>query len=393
MKTTLRTDLTVEKLCAGFAYDEREDRTLFGMDGKLTIQPGYQRSSVYAEERKEAAVITSILRGFPLGMIYFNTLIENGEKHFEVLDGRQRLTSIGRFVTRQFPIRDENGEEQFFDTLPDAGRKKILNTSLPVCECEGEATELGAWLKSVNTAGVPPNRQEIRNTVYRGPFVARAMEYFSDPANPELPRWSKFIRGKVRRQDYLESALGWLCSARGISIDRYMSLHRHDREIAELKDHFNAVIDWAERVFITVRKEMRGLKWGRLYETYRDRCYDPPELEREIGWLLADPRVTDRRGVFEYALGGYVEKRLLRIRVFDPIITRYVYREQTRAAKRAGVSNCPVCAAKSDADSARIWDLDEMDADHVSVWSKCELPSLENCQVLCKLHNRAKGNR
>ena len=41
MKTTLRTEITVKDICEGFVYNELEGRGLFGLSGKLTIQPEY----------------------------------------------------------------------------------------------------------------------------------------------------------------------------------------------------------------------------------------------------------------------------------------------------------------------------------------------------------------
>lgn len=119
METNLRTDITVEKICKGFTYNELEQKGLFGLDGKLVIQPEYQRNYIYAEE-KDAAVIDSLLRGYPLGLIYFNKVDDN---KFEVLDGQQRITSVGRFITNKFAIKDEKGMEQYFGGL--AENKKL----------------------------------------------------------------------------------------------------------------------------------------------------------------------------------------------------------------------------------------------------------------------------
>ena len=71
MKTTLRTDLTVADICNGFVYNQLEGKGLFGLGGKLTIQPEYQRNYIYAEGggKREQAVIHSLLKGYPLGCL------------------------------------------------------------------------------------------------------------------------------------------------------------------------------------------------------------------------------------------------------------------------------------------------------------------------------------
>src|SRR5574344_1605505 len=127
MKTTLRTDITVEAICDGFVYNELEGKGLFGLSGTLTIQPEYQRNYIYADGVKDVAVIDSILKGYPLGLIYFNKIDED---KYEILDGQQRITSIGRFVTNRFAIKDINGIEQIFKSLAENIQKNILKTKL-----------------------------------------------------------------------------------------------------------------------------------------------------------------------------------------------------------------------------------------------------------------------
>ncbi len=123
MKTILKTDITVKDICHGFVYNELEGKGLFGLSGKLTIQPEYQRNYIYASDngKKEMAVIESMLKGYPIGLIYFNRIPEN---NLEVLDGQQRITSVGRFVTDKFAIKDENDMKQYFGGMakvPKAG--------------------------------------------------------------------------------------------------------------------------------------------------------------------------------------------------------------------------------------------------------------------------------
>ena len=138
---------------------------------------------------------------------------------------------------------------------------------------------------------------------------------------------------------------------------------------------------------------MRGLEWGRLYETYHDRSYNPAKTEAAVEELMADEYVTNRKGIFEYVLGGSIEKKLLAVRVFDEKTKKVTYNKQTQAVQGKNKSNCPLCAVSDNANRARIYDFDEMDADHVAAWSKGGDSSAKNCQMLCSTHNRAKGNR
>ncbi len=386
MKTTLRT-YTVKDISAGFVYNELEGKGLFGLSGKLTIQPEYQRNYIYADGKRDVAVINSLLSGYPLGLIYFNKVSEG---NYEVLDGQQRITSFGRYVANKFAIRDENGNEQYFDGLAQDKHDKIMNSEILVYECEGTESEIKEWFKTINIAGVPLNDQELLNAVYSGPFVTLAKEEFSNSQNSNIQKWGAYVSGSVDRQDYLERALDWV--SRG-DIGDYMSRHRGDDNINELKTYFNTVIDWVSGVFDSVESEMRGLEWGRLYEQYHTQSYDPAQVAEEVRRLYSDPYVKKRSGVFEYILGGSTDTKLLDIRIFDEATKRTKYEEQTQTAESKDKSNCPLCAMGHDANKSRIWKQSEMDADHVTAWSKGGSTSPDNCQMLCKTHNRAKGNR
>ncbi|PIR67876.1 HNH endonuclease [bacterium CG06_land_8_20_14_3_00_33_50] len=389
MKTILKTNITVKDICEGFVYNELEGKGLFGLSGKLTIQPEYQRNYIYASDggKREMAVIESILKGYPIGLIYFNKVSED---NLEVLDGQQRITSLGRFITDKFAIKDENGMEQYFSGMAKDKQAKILETKLLIYECEGTESEIKEWFKTINIAGVPLNDQELFNAVYSGPFVTLAKAEFSNSQNANVQKWSAYVSGSANRQEFLECALDWVSKG---DIGDYMSRHRFDKNITELKKYFNSVIDWISSVFTDVESEMRGLEWGRLYEEYHKKSYNPAKISAEVHKLYGDPYIKNRKGIFEFILGGSVDTKLLEVRIFDEATKKAVYATQTAKAEKKGESNCPHCAIGHDANKEKIWSLSEMDADHVAAWSKGGATSAKNCQMLCKTHNRAKGNR
>lgn len=387
METVLRTDITVAEICKGFVYNELEGKGLFGLSGKLTIQPEYQRNYIYAESNKEAPVIHSVLKGYPLGLIYFNKIDEG---NLEVLDGQQRITSLGRFIKNKFAIKDENGLEQYFGGLAKEKQDIILKTSLLIYECEGTESEIKEWFKTINIAGIPLNNQEILNAVFSGKFVTLCKEEFSNSQNSLIQKWSAYLKGSPNRQDFLATALEWVSKD---EVSEYMSFHRNDDKITGIQNYFNSVIDWVSSVFIDVEKEMCGLEWGRMYEEFHGQSYDPSQVSSQVKELYADPYVKNRKGIFEYILGGSNDTRLLDIRVFDQATKKSVYATQTTSAKGKGISNCSLCALGHEAQNTKIWDIKDMDADHVKAWSKGGATDTQNCELLCKTHNRAKGNR
>ena len=390
MKLELLTDVTVEDLCRDFHYNELEGKGLFGWGGKLVIQPEYQRNYIYNDGKKDAAVVESLLKGYPLGLLYF---VKTADGHYEVLDGQQRITSFGRFVEGGFSFLDGAGRARSMGGLAADERARVLGAKMTIYVCEGEESEIKEWFKTINIAGVPLNEQELLNSIYSGPFVSAAREVFSKSTSPMQQKWGKFVKGAAARQEVLAEALRWVTRGE-MSVAEYMASHRGDKDCRELKGYFDAVIGWASSVFKKVWDEMRGLEWGRLYEAYHAQAYNSEVIGARVEELMAqadDKIITNRRGIFEYVLGGEKDVRLLNVRIFDEPTKRKVYARQTAEAEKKGVSNCPLCALGG-ANRAKIWGLKEMDADHVTAWSKGGGTSEKNCQMLCKTHNRAKGN-
>lgn len=387
MHTELRTDITIEKLCEGFVYNEFEEKGLFGLNGKLVIQPEYQRNYIYNDGKKDVAVINSLLNGYPIGLIYFN---KNGEK-YEVLDGQQRITSIGRFITNKFAVKIDDYERNF-DSLDKDIQQQLLQTKLTIYICEGTEKEIKDWFQTINIVGVPLNEQELLNAVYSGQFVNLCREEFSNSQNSNIQKWECYISGNVKRQDFLHTALEWVSKG---NVSEYMAKHRTDDNINEIKKYFNSVIDWLNSTFKTVDSTMCGLDWGRIYETYHKESYDINKLDERIKQLLEDWQVTDKKGIYEFVLSGETmeNRKFLNIRIFDKSTIKSVYSKQTNEAIKNGISNCPMCAAAGGSNKNRIYKENEMDADHATAWSKGGATDISNCVMLCKTHNRSKGNR
>lgn len=388
----MKTDLhhyTVEQVVEGFVYNELEGKGLFGLAGKLVIQPEYQRNYIYNDGKKDVAVIDSILKGYPLGLIYFNV---EGDT-LEVLDGQQRITSVGRFVRGKFAIKVD-GKEQTFSSLPQDNKDKILKTKLDIYKCDGNETEIKQWFETINISGVPLNKQELLNAIYSGPFITAAKKEYSNSNNSNMQKWLAYVKGDPKRQGVLAVALDWASSSQKIAVESYLAQHRYADEITHLRTYFTSVIDWVAGVFVSPPdKLMQGLEWGRLYERYHSTSYSPPTIGKRLDDLLGDPFIKSRKGIYEYLLSGETESGLLDLRLFDDKTKTLAHKGQTDKAKIAGVSNCPLCAVGSNANKTRVYKLSEMDADHVAAWSKGGKTDLKNCEMLCVTHNRAKGNR
>jgi len=388
MKASLR-EYEVQEVLSGFVYNEFEGKGLFGLSGKLTIQPEYQRNYIYADGKHDVGVILSLLKEYPLGLFYFNKV---DDTNLEVLDGQQRITSIGRFITDKFAIKDENGMQQYFSGLARDKQNLILNSNLLIYECEGSESEIKEWFKTINISGIPLNDQELLNSVYSGPFVTLGKEEFSNSQNANVQKWSAYVSGSAARQDFWERALDWVAKGED-NIGDYMARHRNDTSISEVEKYFTSVLDWVGSIFSTVESEMRGLDWGRLYELYHSKSYNPSVIASEVRELYSDPFIKNRKGIFEFILGGKTDTKLIDVRIFDEATKRSRYEEQTAQAREKGISNCPLCAIGNEVNKIKIWPNSEMDADHIAAWSKGGATVASNCEMLCKTHNRSKGNR
>ena len=393
MKTLLTTQWTIRDICKGFRYNELESKGVFGLDGKLVIQPEYQRHYIYNDSGRDIAVIDSILKGYPIGLIYFNKISSD---IYEVLDGQQRITSIGRFLTSKFAITDHNGMNQYFSSLSEDEQNKILDTVLTVYICEGSETEIKDWFRTINITGVPLNKQEMLNAVYSGPFVTAAKSVLSNSNNPLMMKWKTFVKGDPKRQDILATALEWISLRYNKSVDEYMSEHRNDTNADELIRYFTTVIDWAADTFNRSYKELCGQEWNILYEKYNNVPISNESLNKRVIVLMQDEAIKNKRGIVPYVLSEVIDEpdtTLLTIRIFEQSTIKSAYYRQTNYAEINHTSNCPLCASGQNRNSTRIYKLSEMEADHVTAWSRGGETTSDNCEMLCKMHNRAKGNK
>jgi hypothetical protein len=146
----------------------------------------------------------------------------------------------------------------------------------------------------------------------------------------------------------------------------------------ELWNYFSSVINWVKATFPQLRKEMKSVDWGPLYDAHKDDDLDPVALETRIQELILDEEVTRKAGIYPYVLNG--KESSLSLRAFSPKVKLEAY------TKQAGICADGACPEKS-----RLFKFDEMEADHVDPWHAGGKSILSNCKMLCKACNRRKG--
>ncbi len=374
MMTIKEMKVTVGEITDG--YTNNDEQGVRGYGGRLDIRPPYQREFIY-NEREQQAVITTVLHGYPLNVMYWVRRSDDADCPYEVMDGQQRTLSLCEYVAGKFSYDFKN----FFNQPADIQRL-ILDYPLTIYVCEGEASEKLAWFRTINIAGKPLNEQEISNAVYAGPFVSDAKRHFSK-SNCGAWRLAKdLVNGTPIRQDYLKQALQWMADHETRQGHRqtlvgYMAAHQHDPNANNLWTYFQNVANWAITNFDLrrFRRIMKGLDWALYYDKYHDKTLDTAAMAQRISQLLRDGDIQRPQGIIPYVLTG--DERSLDLRAFPEDIKLAVYEEQHH--------RCALCG--------REMDYEFMEGDHITPWREGGRTVKENCQMLCRDCNRRKGAR
>ena len=361
-------EIPVRDVIAG--YKDSAENGVVGYNGKLNIRPAFQREFIYKEKQRNEVIYT-VMRSFPLNVMYW---VKSDDGNYEVLDGQQRTISICQYANDEFSVMVD-GMPRKFGNLTVEEQEEIRNYPLMIYICEGTDKEKLDWFKIINIAGEQLTAQELRNAIYTGEWLTEAKKYFSKTQCPAYQIAGDYLSGSAIRQNYLETAIKWIADRDGIEIEDYMSQHQHDTNCNEIWLYFQTVINWVKATFPNFRKKlMQGLDWGIFYNKYGAGKYDPKALEARIVELLDDEDISNQKGIYEYLLDG--QERHLNIRAFSPKMARTAYERQK------GI--CPKCG--------KHFEIEEMQADHITPWSKGGKTSPENCQMLCADCNRRKSD-
>ena len=374
MMTIKQIEVTVGDIARG--YINSEEQGVRGYGGQLDIRPPYQREFIYNESEQQA-VISTVLKGYPLNVMYWVRRSEDAECPYEVMDGQQRTLSLCEYVDGKFAYDFKN----FFNQPADI-QKLILDYPLTIYLCEGEPSEKLEWFKTINIAGKPLNEQEINNAVYAGPFVTDAKRHFSKSNCGAYRLGKDLVNGTPIRQEFLKKALEWMAEhetreGKPQSVVGYMAEHQHDPNANNLWTYFQNVLNWTITNFDLkkFKKIMKGLNWALYYDKYHSTTLDTADLASRISKLILDSDVQKQMGIIPYVLTG--DERHLDLRCFPDDIKQAVWEKQHHI--------CPSCQKE--------FDYEFMEGDHITPWREGGRTVIENCQMLCRECNRRKGGR
>ena len=354
-------------------YSDTGDGGVTGFGGRLNIRPSFQREFIYTEEQQKA-VIRTILKGFPLNVMYWTA---NDSGDYEMLDGQQRTLSICSYVSGGFSVKDEHDYPRHFGGLADDKKAVIMNYPLMIYICSGTHDEKLDWFRTINIAGEKLTLQEQRNAVYSGPWLNDAKRCFSRRNCPASQQYEKYIDGQPLRQEYLETVIRWIAQRDGLTgkdtVSSYMDRHQNDSDCVEMWVYFINVMNWVKLLFPEYRNEMRKVEWGFLWNAHHEEYFSPVKLSEQVALLMADYDVTNKQGIYEYVLDG--DEKHLSIRKFSARDKRTAYEAQK------GI--CPLCR--------KHFEIGQMEADHITPWSKGGQTVPQNCRMLCRTCNRKKA--
>lgn len=367
--------IKVRDIFDGFT-DDGEDG-VFAYGGKLTIRPAYQREFVY-DDKKQEAVLQTILKGFPLNTMYW---CKTGEDTYEVLDGQQRTLSVMHFLSHKLQITLDK-TVYYNDSLPDDLYERLMDYPFMVYICEGNESEKLEWFHIVNIGGEVLTAQELRNSVYTGAWLSDAKKHFSKSNCAAKGLSDKYIKGSPIRQELLEKALAGICEHKGLkSIEEYMAAHVSDKDADELWQYFQDVIHWVEKIFPEYYKDMLGVDWCHLYNTYHKNTYNSNQMKANAKTLHEDDEVQRPSGIYEYLL---LKDTNLPVALSKLSLREFSKAEKQRAyLKQDGI--CPMCGQH--------FEIDQMHGDHKIPWSKGGKTTEDNLQMLCSDCNLNKSDK
>ena len=370
--------ITIRDIIDG--YDNDESGQVTGLGGMLNIRPPYQREYIYdGKQDFQEALMQSIYHDRPVNLIYF-AKAENSEYDYELLDGQQRIITICKFiVNREFSVSIGDGQTQYWHGLDKEDRERILDYQLHVHVCEGNANELMRWFQTINTGAKELSNQELRISIYNGPWVTDAKRYFTKKGGQTV-MCGRYMSGKRERQDHLERILIWRTgSNQDSTIRQYMAKHRHERSAKHLWDYFKGIYEWIEDTFNVsknaknYRTKMKSVDWGSLYCEFKDKDFDPIEVAEKVTNLFkCDPKEVNQAGIYPFVLSG--DEKYLNRRAFTAEERQSAYDRQEG-----------VCAITN-----KELSIEEMEADHIKPWSEGGKTDADNCQMICKAAHHKK---
>jgi hypothetical protein len=243
---------------------------------KYDFDPVYQRKSVWSDE-KQSFFIDSILKNFPMPPIFLHQKIDDdtGKTKYDIIDGKQRLTSLVRFLKDEIPASDEFENSPFYDEkiagvyfseLDGNGlmeyKRKLWRYMIPIEYIDtSDKSIIDNIFDRLNRNGEPLNGQELRKSVYHGTDFLTLVEKMAD---------SPFWKDRLQKTDVARMEHYEFISEILFQLIEGNPLHANQQELDRLYEKYaRETRDWEtlESDFIKVTNYIESLNIE--YEVYR----------------------------------------------------------------------------------------------------------------------------
>ncbi len=289
-------------------YSVRELKTDYE-DKMLILAPDFQRESVWSIKQK-SELIESILMGIPLPMVYF---FEGDDGVIQVVDGKQRLTSLFEFLDDKYPLSQSLSilphlRGLRYKDLKPAERTKIARhqfVAQTIIPPTPDKIKFDIF-ERVNRKGSTLNNQEMRNALYQGKatellnllsedkfFLKATDEAISPTRMKDKYLILRFLAFYLWKKEILKDKDGQLVKYAS-NIDEFVGKtmsfinHQDDGFIKELKTMFSETMELAYK--------LRGKNAFRIPNKDRKRPINMPLME-SFGYLfslLRDEKNVDK---------------------------------------------------------------------------------------------------
>jgi len=412
--------------------------------GVLNLSPTFQRKSVW-RDRDRHLLIESLLRGFPIPAIFLYQRNEAGQLCYDVIDGKQRLETILRFMgamrgafTVKIALPGMDGVQQINSlslrrnkshvalVLPELQKYRI-----PVVEVNGDLGDIVELFVRINSTGKPLTPQEKRNAKYSGSDLLQAAASLANKLDLKFDALGVFNAAQKSRMKDVEFCAEIILSLhqgdvlnKKAAVDRVMAAKA--MPVAQLKKstaaafatislvakmfpdlkttRFRQIVDFYSLVVLIGKLQTEGailidrhrnaMAWD-LLKAFGVEVDKVREQQRKVqGAAEGQENYRDYLMTVSQMTDDISQRRrreqLLRGIIGSVFASRDGQRGFTPEQRRllwssSADKKCKVCGVKLS------WENFSMD--HVDPHSRGGRSALDNAALVCQSCNSAKGNR
>lgn len=366
-------------------------------DTKIKVNIEYQRGVIYSAE-KQAAVIESILKDFAIPSI---VLWENeDDKTYDVIDGKQRLTSIFMFLSGNLQINYIGNTMKYYSQISEADKKKVKEYELPIIVMHGNSAEdhfKHELFEILNITAESLNSWELLQGTFYGNFLNSFKEEIQNPLNVEIQNEFNFrdkaIPAKARYAGCYKLLKIYFGSDKAIR--EYVEAHRNESGQVFYNQNIKSILSECSKmpklsnveIYFNIIREIiaDGKKYSAYLSNREQIISDLKEFysQNEFLKIKGNDLVICIRNIFQLDCGTLKKdsKRIFTEQDKQDLYDIYVSKGKV---ENGGKIRCPRCA--------QLYDLKNLEVDHVIPWNLGGRTDLANAQFLCKHCNTSKSD-